>query len=76
MNIIVNGIINLVNWFSWFVALVSVFMGLYSGFLYMISKDNPEKTRQAFKAFVFTIIGVVTAVASFGLVSFLQLAVL
>ncbi|MBI3671324.1 TrbC/VirB2 family protein [Candidatus Azambacteria bacterium] len=64
--------VNLINWFSWFIAAVSVMMGLYSGFLYMTSAGDPKKAAEASKVFVFTLIGIVVSILAFGIVSVVE----
>jgi cytochrome bd-type quinol oxidase subunit 2 len=59
---------DLVNWFAWFVAVVSVVMGLYSGFLFITSAGDEAKLKKARDVFVYTIIGIVVAIISFSIV--------
>jgi len=73
MSVIVDFIINLLNWFSWFLALLAVVLGIYSGFLYMSSEGDSEKVRKSTKIFIFTIIGIVISLFSFFIVSFLKI---
>jgi hypothetical protein len=72
MSTIVDFIINLINWFSWFLAVFAVILGVYSGFLYMTSEGDSEKVRKSTKIFIFTIIGIIVSVFSFGMVSLLE----
>ena len=72
MSAIVDIVTNLLNWFSWFLALLAVFLGVYSAFLYITSGGDAEKARKSTKVFIFTIIGIVVAVVSFSLVSVLR----
>ncbi|MBI3671344.1 hypothetical protein HY249_00925 [Candidatus Azambacteria bacterium] len=61
--------VGLVGWFAWFVALAAVVAGLYSGFLFITAGDDEKQIDKAKKFFIYTIIGVVVAVAAFGIVS-------
>jgi len=60
---------NLVNWFAWFIALVSVIMGLYAGLLFITSSGDETKLKKARDTFMYTIIGIVVAIISFGIVA-------
>ncbi|MBI5913623.1 hypothetical protein HY839_04260 [Candidatus Azambacteria bacterium] len=66
-NSIVLTFINLINWFSWFVSIVAVAMGLYSGALYLTAKGDPAKIASASRGFLYTIIGIVVSVAAFSI---------
>ena len=66
---IVNTLIGLVNWFSWFVAVTSVVMGLYGGFLFMTAKDDPAQAKKARGVIAYTIIGIAVSVIAFGVIS-------
>ena len=72
MNAVVEFIINLINWFSWFLALFAVALGVYSGFLYMTSEGDSEKVRKSTKTFIFTIIGIIVSIFSFSMISLLE----
>jgi len=72
MSAIVSIIINLINWFAWFLAVLAVVLGMYAGFLYITAGGDAEKTRKGTKTFIFTIIGLIIAMFSFGMVSFLE----
>ncbi len=72
MSVITDLIVNLINWFSWFLAVFAVVLGIYSGFLYMTSNGDSEKVRKSTKVFIFTIIGVIVSIFSFVLVSLLE----
>ncbi|MEK7452698.1 MAG: hypothetical protein AAB614_00520 [Patescibacteria group bacterium] len=61
--------IGLVNWFAWFVALMSVTAALYSGFLFITSGDDEKKLGKATKFFVYTIVGVIVAILAFSIVA-------
>ena len=66
---IVEALLKTVNWFSWFVAITSVAMGLYSGFLYITARDNPQQVQQAAKVLSYVIIGVGVAILAFSIVA-------
>lgn len=53
------------NWFSWFVALVSVAIGLYSGWLFISAGDDSSRLALARKTLLYTVIGIAVAVISF-----------
>lgn len=65
-------LIKIVNWFAWFVALASVAMGLYAGFLYLTSRGMPQKVQQATKALSYVVIGVAISVVAFSIISIVQ----
>ena len=69
---ITQTIMNIIDWFAWFIAAASVAMGLYSGFLYMTSRGDPEQVKKASKAFVFTIIGVAVTILAFSIISIVE----
>ncbi len=64
---------DLVNWFAWFIALISVVMGLYSGFLFITSSGDEAKLKKARDILIYTIIGIVVAIISFGIVAITEL---
>ncbi len=72
-NVIVNALVGLVNWMAWFVAIISVTAGLYSGFLYMTSSGNSEQLSRAFKTFIFAIIGTAIAILAFSILSIVEI---
>lgn len=63
---------NLINWFSWFLAVSSVAAGLYSGFLYMTSGGDPRNTAIAGKTLFYAVIGIVVAILSFSIISLIK----
>ncbi len=65
-------IANLINWFSWFLAIVSVVMGLYSGFTYMTSQGEPQKITIASKTLFYAVIGVAVAILAFGILALIE----
>lgn len=68
-NTITDALIKIVNWFAWFVALASVAMGLYAGFLYLTSRGMPQKVQQATKALSYVIVGIAVSVVAFSIVN-------
>lgn len=62
-------ILQLVNWFSWFVGLAAVVMGLYSGFLFITARDNANQLVTARQTMMYAIIGIGVAILAFSLVS-------
>ena len=62
-------LLTLVNWFSWFVGLVAVVMGLYSGFLFITARDNANQLTTARQTMMYAIIGIGVAIIAFSLVS-------
>lgn len=65
-------IVRIVNWFAWFVAVASVAMGLYAGFLYLTSRGDPRMVQQAAKTLSYTIIGIAVSVLAFSIVSLVK----
>ena len=66
---IVGALLKTVNWLSWFVALTSVAIGLYSGFLYITARDNPQQIQQAAKVLSYVIIGIAVSILAFSIVT-------
>lgn len=71
-NTIITALLNLVNLFAWFSAVVAVAMGLYSGFLYLTARGNPQQARQATMVFSYTIIGIAVSVVAFSIITIVQ----
>lgn len=69
---IVNTLVGLVNWFSWFVAVTSVVMGLYGGFLFMTAKDDPAQVKKARGVVAYTIIGIAVSVVAFSIITLVE----
>lgn len=69
---IVNTLLSLVNWFSWFVGVTSVVMGLYGGFLFMTAKDDPAQAKKARGVVAYTIIGIAVAVIAFSIIALVE----
>ncbi len=71
--IIRDALLNLINWFAWFVAVVAVAFGLYSGFLYMTAQGDAQKVQKATKTFIFAIIGIAVAILAFSIISIVEI---
>lgn len=71
-NTIISALVNLVNWFSWFVAAVSTVMGLYGGFLYMTAGTDPARAVQGSRVLSFTIIGIAVSVIAFSIIALVK----
>ena len=65
----VISLLGLVNWFSWFIGLAAVVMGLYSGFLFITGGDNTTQIASARKVMLYAIIGIAVTIISFGLIA-------
>ena len=61
-------VINLVNWFAWFVSLAAVVMGLYAGFLFITARGEAAQLSTARKTLTYAIIGIAVAVFSFSII--------
>jgi len=72
-NVVSNLIISMVNWFAWLVALIAVGAGLYAGFLYITARGDSRRVEEAFKTFMFAIIGVAIAILAFSIISITEL---
>ena len=66
---IIQALLNLINLFAWFSAVVAVAMGLYSGFLYLTARGNPQQARQATLVFSYTIIGIAVSIVAFSIIT-------
>ncbi|MEK7520013.1 MAG: hypothetical protein AAB581_02095 [Patescibacteria group bacterium] len=71
-NTIITAFLNLVNWFSWLVALAAVVMGLYGGFLFITARDDPARAAKARQVLAATIIGIAVAIAAFSIISIVR----
>jgi len=69
VNDLVRITVNLVNWFSWFVAVAAVVMGLYSGFLFLTSRGDPAQLTKARGTLFYAIIGIAVAILSFSIIT-------
>lgn len=65
-------LVNIINWFSWLLAVLSVAMGLYAGFLYMTAHGEPQKVATANNVLVYTVIGVVVAILAFSIIAIIK----
>ena len=66
---IANKITDLVNWFSWGIALVSVVMGLYAGFLFITARGEAAQLKTARATLLWAVIGVAVAVLAFSIIA-------
>ncbi len=73
VNIITNAIINLINWLSWFMAIMAVSVGLYSGFLFMTAGGDAERLKKSWKTFIFAIVGIAVAIFAFSIISIVEI---
>jgi len=73
VNVITNAIINLINWFSWFIALIAVAMGFYSGFLFITAGGDAERLKKSWKTFIFAMIGIAVAIFAFSIISIVEI---
>lgn len=65
---ITGKITDLVNWFSWGIALVSVVMGLYAGFLFITARGEAAQLKTARATLLWAVIGVAVAVLAFSII--------
>ena len=65
-------VIKLINWFSWFIGLLSVAVGLYAGFTYMTGRGEPQKVATASKMIVYAVIGIAVAVIAFSIITIVK----
>ena len=68
-NDLTNVLVRIINWFSWFVALVSVVMGLYSGMLFITARGNTAQLETARQVLIYTVVGIVVAILAFSVVT-------
>lgn len=66
---LVNTVMALVGWVAWFVGLLAVVSGLYSGILFITGGGNADKIVKARNVLLYSIIGIAVAVLAFGLVA-------
>lgn len=69
---VVGTILNVVNLFSWFIGVLSVAMALYSGFLFITSRGNPQNAAKAGKVIFYAIVGITVAVISYSIIQIVQ----
>ena len=65
---LISSITRVVNWFSWFIAVVAVAMGLYAAFLYITARGDAKQVSDAHKTLVYAMIGIVVAILAFSIV--------
>lgn len=66
---IAKKITDLVNWFSWGVALVAVVMGLYAGFLFITARGEAAQLKTARGTLLWAVIGIAVAVLAFSIIA-------
>ena len=66
---LIGSIARVVNWFSWFIAVVAVAMGLYAAFLYLTARGDAKQVADAHKTLVYAIIGITVAIFAFSIVT-------
>ncbi|MEK7519771.1 MAG: hypothetical protein AAB581_00790 [Patescibacteria group bacterium] len=69
---VLQALANIVNWFSWLLAILSVAVGLYAGFLYMTAAGEAQKVSIANHVLVYAIVGVAVAILAFSVISILE----
>jgi len=65
---LIGSITRVVNWFSWFIAVVAVAMGLYAAFLYLTARGDAKQVADAHKTLIYAMIGIVVAILAFSIV--------
>ena len=65
---LIGSIARVVNWFSWFIAVVAVAMGLYAAFLYITARGDAKQVADAHKTLIYAMIGIVVAILAFSIV--------
>lgn len=66
---LISSITRVVNWFSWFIAVVAVAIGLYSAFLYITARGDSKQVADAHKTLIYAIIGIAVAILAFSIVT-------
>ena len=66
---LIGSIARVVNWFSWFIAVVAVAMGLYAAFLYITARGDAKQVSDAHKTLVYSIMGIAVAILAFSIVT-------
>jgi len=66
---LVSIILGLVQWVAWFVGLMAVLMGLYSGVLFITASGDAEKLTKARNILLYAIVGIAVAILAFSLVA-------
>jgi hypothetical protein len=67
---ILDVMVNIIDWISAFLGLLSVIVFLYAGYLFMTGGSNEKRLQQAKGALKWAIVGVVVAMFAFGAVRF------
>jgi len=62
-------VMNLVNWFSWFIGVIAVVMGLYAGFLFITARGEPAQLQTAKKILLYAVIGIAVAILAFSIIA-------
>ncbi|MCR4322938.1 MAG: hypothetical protein NUV61_02525 [Candidatus Azambacteria bacterium] len=65
---LVTTITTLVNWFAWFIALASVVMGLYAGFLFITAQGEAAQLKTARATVLWAVVGITVAIISFSII--------
>ncbi len=67
-----NGVVNIaVNIFLWVIGVISVMMLIFGGYKYIMSAGDTQKLQSAKSTIQYAIIGLVVAIFSYAIVSFL-----
>lgn len=69
---IVAMILAIISWIAWIVALLAVLSGLRAAYLYITAMGNEKRLNLAKMYIIYTTIGVVVAIVSFGLVAIVR----
>ena len=62
-------IIDLINWFSWFIGAVAVVVGLYAGFLFITGGGDPTRLATARRVLFWAVVGIAVAILAFGIIA-------
>ena len=65
-------ILAIISWMAWLVALLAVLSGLRAAYLYITAMGNEKRLILARSYLIYTTIGVVVAILSFGLVAIVR----
>lgn len=63
---------SLINWFAWSIAVLSVAIGLYAGFLYMTSRGEPQKVATAHRVIFYAVVGILVAIIAFSALTIIK----
>lgn len=58
----------MMDWFAWFIALASVVMGLYAGFLFITARGEAAQLKTAHQTLFWAVVGIAVAVVSFSII--------